>query len=40
MSDPMFDRAAFVEKVRQAFKPLEALLSEGNAFDYEELMNG
>lgn len=36
VSEPMFDRAAFLEKVRQAFKPLEALLDEGNAFDYEE----
>ncbi len=36
MPDSMFDRAAFLEKARQAFKPLEALLGEGDAFDYEE----
>lgn len=36
MPDPLFDRAAFIEKVRQVFKPLEALLGEGNAFDYDE----
>jgi hypothetical protein len=36
MPDSLFDRAAFIEKVRQVFKPLEVLLGEGNAFDYDE----
>lgn len=36
MSDSLFDRGAFIEKVRGAFKPLEALLPDGDAFDYEE----
>ena len=36
MPDPMFDRAAFIEKVHQAFKPLEPLLGEGNEFDYDK----
>jgi len=35
-ASPLFDRAAFVEKVRTAFAPLEALLPDGDAFDYEE----
>jgi hypothetical protein len=35
-ASPLFDRAAFIERVRQAFKPLEALLPDGDAFDYEE----
>jgi len=33
---PIFDRAAFIERVRTAFAPLEALLPDGDAFDYEE----
>ena len=33
---PLFDRAAFLDGVRQAFVPLEALLPQGDAFDYEE----
>jgi hypothetical protein len=36
MPDSLFDRAAFIEKVRQAFLPLEALLPNGDAFDYDE----
>lgn len=36
MPNSVFDRAAFIEKVRQTFEPLEALLHEGDAFDYEE----
>ncbi len=36
MADSLFDRAAFIGKVRQAFEPLEALLPGGDAFDYEE----
>ncbi len=35
-ASPLFDRPAFIEKVRQAFGPLEALLPDGDAFDYEE----
>jgi len=35
-ASPLFDRAAFVDKVRAAFAPLEALLPDGDAFDYEE----
>jgi len=35
-ASPLFDRAAFVDKVRTAFAPLEALLPDGDAFDYEE----
>jgi len=35
-ASPLFDRAAFVEKVRLAFEPLEAILPDGDAFDYEE----
>lgn len=35
-ASPLFDRAAFIERVRQAFGPLEALLPYGDAFDYEE----
>ncbi len=31
----MFDRDAFLAKVRAAFKPLEALLPEGDELDYE-----
>ena len=38
MPDPMFDRAAFIRKVRETFAPLEALLPEGDAFDYDEAM--
>ena len=38
MSSPMFDRAAFLDRVRQTFAPLEALLPEGDAFDYDEAM--
>jgi hypothetical protein len=33
---PLFDRAAFVERVRTAFGDVEALLQTGDAFDYEE----
>jgi len=33
---PLFDRPAFVENVRLAFEPLEQILPEGDAFDYEE----
>jgi hypothetical protein len=36
MPESLFDRAAFIEKVRQAFGPLETLLPDGDAFDYEE----
>ena len=36
MPDSLFDRTTFIEKVRQAFGPLEALLPDGDAFDYEE----
>jgi len=36
MADSLFDRAAFIEKVRNTFKPLEASLPDGDAFDYEE----
>ncbi len=36
MADPLFDRPAFIEKVRQIFASLEPLLPEGDAFDYEE----
>jgi len=35
-ASPLFDRAAFVEEVRQEFEPLEAILPAGDAFDYEE----
>ena len=38
MPDPLFDRAAFIAKVRQAFGPLEGLLSGGDRFDYDEAM--
>jgi hypothetical protein len=38
MADVLFDRAAFIEKVRQVFRPLEGLLGEGNAFNYDEAM--
>ncbi len=31
----MFDRDAFLAKVRAAFKPLEALLPDGDELDYE-----
>jgi hypothetical protein len=31
----MFDRAAFIAKVRAAFRPLEALLPDGDELDYE-----
>ena len=31
----MFDRDAFLARVRAAFRPLEALLPEGDEFDYE-----
>ena len=31
-----FDRAAFIAQVRSAFAPLEALLPEGDEFDYEK----
>jgi len=33
----MFDRAAFIEKVRTAFAEVEGLLGSGDAFDYEEV---
>lgn len=33
---PLFDRAAFIDKVREAFAGVEALLGTGDAFDYEE----
>ena len=32
----LFDRAEFIAKVRQAFEPIEYLLNEADAFDYEE----
>ncbi len=35
-ASPLFDRPAFIASVRQVFEPLEALLPEGDAFDYEE----
>ena len=38
MADPMFDRAAFIRKVRESFAPLEPLLPEGDAFNYDEAM--
>jgi len=38
MSDPMFDRAAFIQKVRETFASLEPLLPEGDAFNYDETM--
>jgi len=38
MADALFDRAAFIEKVRRVFEPLEDLLGGGNTFDYEEAM--
>ncbi len=31
----MFDRDAFLAKVRAAFRPLEALLREGDELDYK-----
>jgi len=31
----MFDRDAFLAKVRMVFRPLEALLADGDEFDYE-----
>lgn len=31
-----FDRSVFISQVRAAFRPLEALLPEGDAFDYEK----
>jgi len=36
MSESLFERTVFLEKVQQAFKPLEALLPEGDAFNYDE----
>ena len=33
----LFDREAFVGKVREIFAPMEALLPEGDAFDYDEV---
>ncbi|MCK5246351.1 hypothetical protein KAR02_05605 [Candidatus Bipolaricaulota bacterium] len=33
----LFDRAAFIEKVRVAFVDVEKLLGTGDAFDYEEV---
>ncbi len=31
----LFDRGAFVDEVRDLFRPLEALLAPGDTFDYE-----
>lgn len=33
----LFDRAAFIEKVRPAFADVEKLLGTGDAFDYDEV---
>ena len=33
----LFDRAAFVEQVRELFQPLEAYLNDGDQFNYDEL---
>jgi len=33
----LFDRAAFIDKVRTAFADIENLLETGDAFDYEEV---
>ena len=33
----LFDRAAFIDKVRTAFETVEHLLETGDAFDYDEV---
>ena len=33
----LFDRAAFVEQIREIFQPLEAYLNDGDEFNYDEL---
>jgi hypothetical protein len=35
-TSPLFDRAAFIDNVQDAFADLEELLGTGDAFDYEE----
>jgi hypothetical protein len=35
-TSPLFDRSAFIDRVRDAFSGIEAMLGTGDAFDYEE----
>ncbi len=36
LGSPLFDRSAFIERVRDAFAGVEALLGTGDVLDYEE----